>query len=87
MPEPTQPIIVGESALPTTLAAALRYAIVTGLTYAVGRGWIDADNVEGITAALIAVAVAGYGLYKTHSNRAKLTVAAEAAPNTVAKVE
>lgn len=86
MPEVQKPIVVGESALPTTLAAALRYGISILATFLVARGIIPAENVEGVVTMLVTVVTVGYGLYKTYSNRAKLTVAAEAAPNSVAKV-
>jgi hypothetical protein len=86
MSDTNTPIVVGESALPTTLAAALRYGISILGTFLVARGIIPAENIEGIITLLITVATVGYGLWKTHSNRAKLTVAAEAAPNNVAKV-
>jgi hypothetical protein len=60
-----------------TSAAGLRYVIVAGLTYAVGRGYIDAGDVEGIAAGLIALGTAGYGLYKTWRGRAKLKTATQ----------
>lgn len=58
-----------------TAAAGLRYAIVTGLTYAVGKGYLDAGDVEGIAAALLAFGTAGYGLYRTWAARKRLQTA------------
>lgn len=61
----------------STAAAAIRYVIVTGLTYAVARGWIDGDNVEGIAAQLTIVVTAVYGLFRTYRKGAKLRTAAQ----------
>lgn len=83
----TTPIQVGESALPNTLAATLRYVIVAALTFAVGRGWLDGENIEGIVGVLIALITAGYGLYRTWRTRKNLSITAEAAPNSVAVIK
>jgi hypothetical protein len=82
MPDLTKPIEVSEHAggIDST-TASLRYAVVIGLTFAVGRGWIDAENVEGIATFLVIVGTAGYGLLKTFRRGKQAAVLAEAAPN------
>lgn len=89
MPDPTidKPIVVGTSTLPTTLAAALRYGISLLGTFLVARGYVDADNVDGILTMLVTIATVAYGLFKTRQNRAKLIITAGASPNKVAVVE
>jgi hypothetical protein len=79
-------ITVSNTPLPTTLAAALRYAITILGTFLVSHGYVSAESLPGITTLVVTVATVGYGLYKTHQNRKKLIVTAEASPNSVAKV-
>lgn len=82
------PIIVGaDSALPATLAAALRYVLGLVGSFAVGKGWVAEGDVPSIVAAVSGVIAIGYGLYKTFRNRQHLITAAEAAPNAVAQVK
>jgi hypothetical protein len=81
------PIVVGEHALPTTLAAAFRYAISILGTFLVARGIIPVEHIEGVITLILTAATVGYGLYKTHQNRKKLIVTADAAPNSVAVVD
>jgi hypothetical protein len=84
---PAAPIVVNGQSLPAVLAAALRYLIATGGTFAVARGWVDPENIEGIATMLITVATVAYGLYRTRKKQQQLVVAADAAPNSVARVE
>jgi len=81
------PITVGPSAVPDTVKAAARYVIATAAAYAVGRGWIDAENVEGIVTAGVGLVAIGWGLYSTFTRKKQLVVAAEAAPNSIAQVK
>jgi hypothetical protein len=80
------PIVVGGMALPTALASALRYLITMLGTFAVAKGWVKAENLDGILTVAITLATVGYGLYKSYTNRTKLITTAEAAPNSVAIV-
>lgn len=82
-----KPIEVNEMVLPTTLAAALRYGVAILGTMAVSKGWVDADNVDGIATLLITATTVSYGLWKTHRRKKQLVVVAEAAPNSVAVVK
>lgn len=86
MPNPTPPIQVSDSTLPTTLAAVLRYAVTNLCTALVASGYLPADQVEGVLTLILAVATFLYGLYKTRQNRAALITTAEAAPDRVAQV-
>lgn len=83
----TQPILVNGETLPAALAAGLRYLIAMLGTYAVGRGWVQPENVEGIATVLLTAATVAYGVWRTRQKQAQLVVAAEAAPNTVARVQ
>jgi hypothetical protein len=61
----TQPI-------PATLAAAGRYAVTTGVAYAVGHGWLDSSNAAQAVAVGIAVLTFAYGVLKTHQRQTKI---------------
>jgi hypothetical protein len=83
---PDTPIVVGGTVLPTALAAALRYLITMIGTFAIAKGWVKSENIDGILTVGLTLATVGYGLWKTYSNRSKLITTAEAAPNSVAIV-
>jgi ABC-type nickel/cobalt efflux system permease component RcnA len=89
MPDLDKPIEVSASTggIDAT-TATLRYLIVTGLSFAVGSGWIDASNVEGVASFLIIVGTAGYGLFKTWRRGKQIVKVAEdrRVPNAVAKI-
>lgn len=82
----TPPIEVSGTTLPTALAAALRYLITILGTYAIGKGWVDAENIEGIATLIVTIATVAYGLYRTRTAKKQLIITAEAAPNSVATV-
>lgn len=84
MADYSPPMEVSSNTLPA--AAAFRYLIVTMGSFAVGRGWVQADQLPGIATAMVTIGTAAYGLYQTFRNKQKLVVAAEAAPNSIAKV-
>lgn len=81
-----KPIIVNGAVLPSTLAAALRYAIALGGPLLIQRGILPADSLEGVTTIIVTAATVGYGLWKTHQRKSQLVTVAEAAPNSVAVV-
>ena len=78
------PIIVNTGSIPAGIGAALRYIVSLGLTYAAGAGLISNDDVPNILAAVMALAIAAYGVNKTRSRQSDLIVAAKAAPDSVA---
>lgn len=85
-----KPIVVSESQGGVDSATAtFRYIVVTLMTYAVARGWVDAENVDGIVAILVALGTAGYGIFKTWRRGAEVaTVAASPkVPNTIAQIK
>lgn len=85
MPDyPTPPIEVSSNTTP--FAAAARYLIVTLGAFAVGRGWVKAEELPGIATTLVTVGTVIYGLWRTHKTKQSLVVTADAAPNSVAKV-
>ncbi len=83
-PEP--PIIVNGTTLPATLFTFLRYLIVTTGTALVTSGRLPADQLEGLVTTLITAATFGYGVWKSKQRQGQLIVAADAAPDRVAKV-
>lgn len=84
---PQTPIVVNGTTLPTVLAAALRYLIATLGTFAVAKGWVDAENIEGIATIGLTIATVAYGLWRTRTKQAELITTAEAAPDRVAQVK
>lgn len=85
--KPDTPIVVNGTVLPAALAAALRYLITMIGTFAVAKGWVKAENLDGILTVIVTLATVGYGLYQTYRRKADLVTTAEAAPNTVAIVQ
>lgn len=84
---PQTPIVVNGTTLPTVLAAGLRYLIATGGTFAVAKGWVDAESLPGIATVIVTIATVAYGLWRTHTKQAELITTAEAAPDRVAQVK
>jgi len=82
-----KPIEISGMTLPATLAALLRYLLATVGSFAVGRGWIPAESVEGIITMIIVIATVAFGLWKTRQKQAQLITAGEHAPNSVAVVK
>jgi len=82
-----KPILVNGSSLPALASAAVRYVVVTGGTWAVAKGWVEADQLEGIATVAVTVATAAYGLWRTRRTKQQLIITAEAAPNRVAIVQ
>ena len=83
---PQLPIRVRASSIPATAAAAARLILQWAVAFALGKGWIAADDVQGIVALGAALIAMVWGVEKTRSRHRKLVTAAEAAPNSVAKV-
>jgi hypothetical protein len=85
MPKAIARIEVDPNTVP--LAAGLRYLIAMAGTFAVARGWVDAENVDGIVTAAVTIGTVLYGLWRTHRAKQDLVVAADAAPDRVAIVK
>lgn len=81
------PITVNASALPATLASAARSILVMLGTWAVARGWITADHLEGYIASAMIVATAVYGVWKAFSKSSDLAAVASMVPDSIAKVK
>lgn len=86
MAEYEQPIRVTDTVLPAMAATAIRYVIVGLAPMAIAKGWVDADNVEGIVTAVLAVVAAIYAVLQTRRRKKDLIKVAKAAPNNVAIV-
>lgn len=50
-------------------AAFIRQAVLAVGAFAVGRGWVTADQLPGIATILASVGAAAWGLYKTHQRQ------------------
>lgn len=87
MADPQTPIIVSDSTAAPTLGALIRYLLTAIGAFAIGRGWVTDETMQAITALATVVAPTAYGIYLSWKNRRKLIVTAEAAPNTVARVQ
>ena len=87
MADPQTPIIVSDGTATPTLGALLRYLLTAIGAFAIGRGWVTDETMQAITALATVVAPTAYGIYLSWKNKRKLIVAAEAAPNTVARVQ
>jgi hypothetical protein len=55
--------------------AGIRILLVAIGSFAVGRGWVDAEHIEGIITGIITIGVAGYGIWKTLSRQKQIKVA------------
>lgn len=84
---PQLPIQVGPSAIPDTLKAFLRQALLALGAYAAGKGWVSAENVEGLVTFGVGLVALLWGLYSTFKRKSQLVVTAEAAPNSIAQVK
>lgn len=80
------PIQVGPSAVPDTLKALFRQLVIAICSFAVGRGWVDADNVDGILTIATLLLSLGWALHATFRRKSQLVTAASAAPNDIAQV-
>jgi hypothetical protein len=83
----TQPMIIDPSSVPGQVFALARYMLASFGSFALGRGWIDGDALQFLTGLLTVAAPAAYGVWKAWSNKRKLVIVAEAAPDSVAQVK
>lgn len=81
------PIRVRASSVPATAASAAR-TIFSGLViFALGKGWIAPDDVQGLTLIAGAVISMIWGPAKVSQRHRKLVTAASAAPDAIAQVK
>lgn len=52
-------------ALSAGAAAAVRILTLVLGPYAIGAGWVDADQVDGIATSVVTIGVAGWALFQT----------------------
>lgn len=83
----TPPIEISPNQLPGQAGTLLRYILTTVGGYALGKGWIDDQLLQVLTALITVIAPLAYGMYKTWIHKSQLVVTAEAAPNSVAVVK
>lgn len=50
-----------------SFSRTLRYLIIIVGTYAIARGWVDADISEGIVTLIFTAATLGHGIYRTRT--------------------
>lgn len=81
------PLIVNPSALPDQAGALIRIGLIALGSSLITHGWLPAgSDVNAIAGAVLSVIGAVWALYKATRSKAKLVVAAEAAPNRIAQV-
>ena len=83
----TDPIIIDPNSIPGQLWALFRYLLTATGAFALGRGYIDGDLLQFLTALLTVAAPTAWGIYKTWANRKKLVKVGEAAPDNIAVVK
>lgn len=82
----TPPMEVTDNTLVGQLTTLARYILTSFGSYALGKGWIDDELLQllvGLTAVVVPTA---YGVYKSYTNKTRLIIAADAAPDNIAKV-
>lgn len=82
----TPPIEVTDNTLEGQIATFARYLLTAVGSFALGKGWIDNEALQVITGIVTVAAPMAYGIYKTWTNKTRLIITAEAAPNDVAVV-
>lgn len=85
MADPTQPISVAQSAVPTAFLAVFRYVFVAGLSFASGKGWITTDTSAQVLLQVPAIAVGAWGVWTAISNSRDKKAMEPYVPNSVAK--
>ncbi len=83
---PPEPILVSDQTAAGAILTALRYLITALGGFFVSRGAISDDTLQMILGIVGAVAPNLIGVFLSIRNKRKLITAAEAAPNSVAKV-
>lgn len=82
----TPPIVVTDSTIEGQITTLARYLLTTVGGFALGKGWIDGEALQLLTALLTVALPTGWGIYKTYTAKKRQIVLAEAAPEHVATV-
>lgn len=82
-----KPITVNASALPDQAMTAVRSLLLAGVSWAVGRGYLDAAAGSQLVAGLVVLLPMGWNLYVSTRKHTKALTMAEASPNYVAVVK
>jgi hypothetical protein len=83
----TEPIIVNPSSTAGQAGTAARYLLTAAGAWAIGKGYITDQTLQAITTLVTIIAPAAYGMWRTYHSKRQLVVAADAAPNSVARVQ
>lgn len=84
----TDPIEVSPNSLPTTIMTVLRYILTAFGALLVSKHILPIDtNIEQIVGALLIVANAGYGGFKSFQHNEEKKTMEPYAPNTIAKLK
>lgn len=86
MPMQEPQVAVSTSTIEARAASGLRYLFSLGLTWLAAKGFVPLESVGEISAQLVAIALAAYGIWKAGRRQSDLIVSARAAPNDIATV-
>lgn len=81
------PITVSDSTASGQFTTSLRYVLTAIGAYALGRGWIESDLLELLTAVLTVLAPTIWGLWRTYVHKKQLVTLARYAPPSVGQVK
>lgn len=71
-----KPVEVGASALPDTIKALLRVVVTNICTFLVAKGYVNAENADGILTTVLGLATLGWSLYATFYRKKQLVAVA-----------
>ena len=80
------PIIVSDNSLEGQIGTLARYLIAAAGAFALGKGWIDDETLQALTALATVAAPMAWGIYRTYTAKQKLIATAQFAPDDVAQV-
>lgn len=87
MSDPATPIVVNPNPVPAQVWIAVRDVLKIGGGLLVARGVVSDAELETILGALLIIGPVVWSQIRARRDREKLTVVAEAAPNSVAVVK
>lgn len=88
MTDPTEtPIVVNPNPVPSQVWIAIRDVLKIGGGLLVARGLVSDGQLETLLGAVLVLGPVIWSQIRARADRAKLTVLAEAAPNTVGQVK
>lgn len=80
------PIIVTDNTLEGQIGTLARYLVAAAGAFALGKGWIDDETLQALTALATVAAPMAWGIWKTYTAKQKLIATAQFAPDDVAQV-